>query len=171
MIGMPKRGEKFPSQNPLNLTPEYNNAQDALKPVSSETPTTTTATVTRNHFPLPTIEEYIRANPHPNRDLHSNRLSCTDAQILAYKRRLDDCHDAVIAFLQENLCTFNMYTRYECGQIIKGKILATLVIHVRPRAKHDWATIRCNIKKKFEGLGALFKDGWDLIYVDFEVKQ
>ncbi|QKX59432.1 uncharacterized protein TRUGW13939_06566 [Talaromyces rugulosus] len=162
MVGMPKRGEKFTSQNPLNLTPEYNNGQDAPRPVSSET-------VTPNRVPLLTIEEYIRANPHPVRDLHSSRLSCTDAQTLAYKRQLNDCHDAVIALLQGNLCAFNMYSRYEDGQIHKGKILATLVIHVGPGAKYDWATIKRGIEQKFEGLGALFKDGWELMHVDFEV--
>lgn len=167
------RGVDFPKL-PQHPTPGDTHDQDAplsdAKPAPSELPTRTTTTVTPDNRPLLTIEEYLHANPTPHRNLIRGRLSCTRRQILAYNRRLDACHRVLFACLNRDLCAFNMGMRYEGGQIFKGKILATLIIHVRTGAKHPWATIKRKIEQGFEGLAEEFEDGWELMHVDFVVR-
>ncbi|CRG90818.1 hypothetical protein PISL3812_07864 [Talaromyces islandicus] len=177
---IPTRGVNFsrPSKRPIL---QINTAQRTPEPLptSPETPTTTThttpteaTTATPDSLPLLTIEEYLHANPPPPQDLRRSLLvNCTRPQVVAYNQRLDAAHHMLFATLHRNLCAFDMFMRYEQGQIFKGKILATFVVHVRSTAKHPWATIKRKIARIFDGLADLFEDGWELIRVEFVVTE
>lgn len=62
-----------------------------------------------------------------------------------------------------------MFMRRENGHTLKGKVLATMVVHVNPGTKRLWWLVEHKIKNAFEGLEDLFEDGWELNRIDFVI--
>lgn len=161
----------------MNTPPS--NSEPASPTTLTSTPTTTNTTLTtskptttrNSNLHLITIEEYLLAHPTPYKLLRRSALDLTKTQYQAYNSRLDDCHRVLFASLHRDLCAFDIFCHYKHGWIFKGRILAAVVIHVRPKAKHPWATIKRKIEGIFEGLGDSFEDGWELTSVDFKIED